>query len=85
MDNRIHLVPVHHTVEQGTVADVTDDKLDTFRDHGPKACRQIVEDHDILAPVAQRQDRMAANVSGAPGYQNRHYPLQDSQSLPAQP
>ena len=24
-----------------------------------------------------------ANVSGAPGYQNRHYPLQDSQSLRA--
>ena len=33
MDDRIHLVPVHHTVEQGTVADVTDDKLDTFRDY----------------------------------------------------
>ena len=33
VNDRIHFVPIHHTVEQGAVADVTDDKLDTFRDH----------------------------------------------------
>ena len=40
--------------------------------HGPaKSSHQIVDHHDAITGVEQRQDRMTADVAGAPRNQNR--------------
>ena len=72
MNHGVDAVLCDRPRHQCLIADVADQEL-CFRRHRPvESGREIVDHNHTLAGVDQRIDRLATNVAGAAGDQDRH-------------
>jgi hypothetical protein len=62
----------HRSGRQIAVADVAFDERDIAGDDASVAGRKVVEDDYEMAGIPQRQDDVAANISGSAGHKNAH-------------
>ena len=61
--------------DQFGVAEIADHEPRRFRNRPGEAGRQIVENDHLFARVEKPERHMAADIAGAAGHQNRHFPL----------
>ncbi len=72
MDYGVDGIGQYQPEHEVMVAGIARYKLDVLRHRPPESGRQIVENDDVLAGIAQREHHMAADVARPTRDQNTH-------------